>query len=241
MNFEKKLGNFIFPKNHTIDSSSCGKNSTLAFLKLFLYSNFKNFGGHWKIFPHLIFSENMSFFGGTIDVCTRWVFEKKSWPTSNLQNLKLLSFLQISIFFGTDVKLFGYCNYTNFHNYLNLPQIKICSAFLAKLRLFWNIHNDKKKFVKFWKKSWATSFFPKIRLLTRQVVEKIPHWNFWSCFHTPTSKTLADIEKFSHTSFFLKICHFLVEPLMFVPDGFLKKKVGQLLTSKTWNFYHFSR
>ena len=124
---KKKLGNFIFAKNHTIDSSSCGKNSTLAFLKLFSYSNFKNFGGHWKIFPHLIFSENMSFFGGTIDVCTRWVFEKKSWPTSNLKNLKLLSFLQISIFFGTDVKLFGYCNYTNFHNYLNLPKIPLFS------------------------------------------------------------------------------------------------------------------
>ena len=124
---KKKLGNFIFPKNHTIDSSSCGKNSTLAFLKLFLYSNFKNFGGHWKIFPHLIFSENMSFFGGTIDVCTRWVFEKKSWPTSNLKNFKLLSFLQISIFFGTDVKLFGYCNYTKFHNYLNLPKIPLFS------------------------------------------------------------------------------------------------------------------
>ena len=98
---------------------------------------------------------------------------------------------------------------------------------------------DNKKFVKFWKRSWATSFFPKIRLLTRQVEEKIPHWHFWSCFHTPTSKTLADIEKFSHTSFFLKICHFLVEPLMFVPDGFLKKKVGQLLTSKKFKLLSF--
>ena len=124
---KKKLGNFIFPKNQTIDSSSCGKNSTLAFLKLFSYSNYKNFGGHWKIFPDLIFSENMSFFGGTIDVCTRWVFEKKSWLTFNLKNFKLLSFLQISIFFGTDLKLFGYCNYTNFHNYLNVPKILIFS------------------------------------------------------------------------------------------------------------------
>ena len=115
------------------------------------------------------------------------------------------------------------------------------SRFFRKITVILAYTHDNKKFVKFWKRSWATSFFPKIRLLAHQVVGKISHGRFWSCFHTPTSKTLADIEKFCHTSFFLKICHFLLEPLMNVAFKVLKKKVGQLLPSKNLNFYHFSR
>ena len=193
-NFEKKVGQLHFPQKshhwlvklwkkfphwHFWSCFHTPTSKTLADIEKFSHTSFFLKICHFLVEPLMFVPDGFS--------------KKKSWATSNLQHLKLLSFLQISICFGTDVKLFGYCNYTNFHNYLNLPQIPL---FSQNYGYSGNIHMIIKSSWNFEKKLGQLHFCQKSHHWLVKLWQKIPHWHFWSCFHTPTSKTLADIEKF---------------------------------------------